>query len=142
MVIRNSAARLMACALALAPAAGIAADPPGAGGDAAKGAKVIRKCIACHDIKTARNKIGPSLVGVFGRKAGAVEGYRYSAGIKIAAEKGVVWNEETLFAYLAGPKKYLKSVAGKSVSNKMVFRLKKKDQRRDVIAYLKEKLKK
>ncbi|MEN8197707.1 MAG: c-type cytochrome [Pseudomonadota bacterium] len=142
MVKRNSAAWLMAGALALAPAAGIASDPPGAGGDPKKGAKVIRKCVACHDIKTGRKKVGPSLVGVFGRKAAAAKGYRYSSGIKAAAEKGVVWNEESLFNYLADPKKFLKSVVGKSVSNKMTYKLKKEDQRRDVIAFIKEKLNK
>ncbi|NCW66550.1 MAG: cytochrome c family protein, partial [Rhodobacteraceae bacterium] len=70
---------------------------------------------------------GPSLYGVVGRAAGSIEGYKYS---KAMAGSGLVWDAETLDAYLTNPKKYLKGT-------KMAFAgLKKEKDRADVIAYL------
>ena len=51
------------------------------GGDAAKGEKVFRKCKACHAAEEAKNKVGPHLVGVIGRQAASVEGYKYGSGL-------------------------------------------------------------
>jgi cytochrome c len=104
-------------------------------GDAKKGEKVFKKCKACHTVKKEKNKVGPHLVGIFGRAAGSIEGYKYSKGdgkgmIAKAAEIGA-WDEEKLEMFLTNPKKYL---GGKS---KMTFRLKKEKQRANVIAYLK-----
>ena len=100
------------------------------GGDAAKGEKVFRKCKACHTATEEKNKVGPHLVGVIGRQAASVDGYKYGAGITAAAEKIGVWDEAKMAEYLASPKDY---VGGKS---KMTFKLKKEDQRKDVAAYL------
>ncbi len=100
------------------------------GGDAAKGEKVFRKCKACHSAEEEKNKVGPHLVGIIGRQAASVEGYKYGAGITDAAEKIGVWDEAKLVEYLASPKDY---VGGKS---KMTFKLNKEDQRKDVAAYL------
>ncbi len=98
-------------------------------GDAAKGKKVFNKCKACHSLEAGKNKIGPSLNGVFGRAAGAVEGYKYSKAMK---ESGLTWDEETLEDYLEKPKKFIPG-------NKMAFAgLRKEKQRDDLIAYLKE----
>ena len=47
-------------------------------GDAAKGEKVFAKCKTCHEVATAKNKVGPTLHGVIGRKAGTAEGFKYS----------------------------------------------------------------
>ena len=95
--------------------------------DAAKGEKVFKKCKACHDT-AGKNKVGPHLDGVVGRKAGSVEGFNYSPAMK---DSGKTWDEATLDAYLADPKAYIEK-------NKMVFvGLKKEDDRKDVIAYLK-----
>ena len=47
-----------------------------ADGDAARGEKVFGKCKTCHEIATAKNKVGPTLQGVIGRKAGTLEGFK------------------------------------------------------------------
>lgn len=105
------------------------AQPALADGDAAKGEKVFRKCKTCHDATSEKKKIGPHLVGLFGRTAGSVEGFTYS---KAMIDSGIVWNEETLERYLADPK-------GAIPGTKMVFAgLKKEDDIENVIAYLKQ----
>ncbi|WP_319411138.1 cytochrome c family protein [uncultured Cohaesibacter sp.] len=106
-------------------------------GDAAKGEKVFKKCKACHQIgEGAENKVGPQLNGVVGRKIGSVEGYKYSDGYIALGEQGEVWDEEKLMAYLLDPKDFLSS-AGVEKKSKMTFKLKKENEREDVIAYLK-----
>ncbi len=98
-----------------------------AAGDAANGEKVFRKCKACHSLEAGKKKIGPSLAGMFGRKAGMVDGFKYS---KAMIESGIVWDETTVDAYLANPKSYIPK-------NRMAFPgLKKEEDRADVIAYL------
>lgn len=100
-----------------------------AAGDAANGEKVFAKCKACHTVEAGKNKIGPSLHGVIGRKAGSLEGYKYSDAMK---ESGITWDAASLHAYLAAPKK---EVPG----GKMMFvGLPDEQDRQDVIAYLKE----
>ncbi len=100
--------------------------------DAAAGEKVFAKCKACHVVDADTNKIGPSLKGVVGRTAGTHEGFRYSPAMVAAGESGIVWNDETLAAYLRDPKGYIKG-------NKMAFvGLKKDDELANVIAYLKQ----
>ncbi len=98
-------------------------------GDAAKGEKVYRKCKTCHSLEDGKNKVGPHLHGLFGRTAGVSEGFKYSDAMK---ESGIVWDEATLEAYIAKPKDLVPGT-------KMVFGgLKKEDQRKDLVAYLKE----
>lgn len=116
--------------IAVAVAFGAMSTSALAEGDAAKGEKVFRKCKACHVADAEKNKVGPHLVGIIGRKAASVEGYKYGKGITDAAEKIGEWDEAKLVEYLADPKGY---VGGKS---KMTFKLKKEDQRMDVAAYL------
>ncbi len=114
----------LACAVAI-----VAAGPALAQGDAAKGKKVFRKCKACHSLQEGKKKVGPSLYGLFGRKAGTVKGFRYSKAMK---NSGIVWNEETLDKYLENPRKMIPK-------NRMSFAgLKKKKDREDLIAYLKQ----
>ena len=115
------AAAAFAAAFALWTGAALAA------GDAEKGAKVFNKCKACHTLEAGKNKLGPSLHGIFGRTSGSVEGFKYSEAMK---EAGVVWSEETIAEYLTNPKDYIPK-------NKMVFvGLKNEEDRSDVIAYL------
>ncbi len=121
--------RVLLAVLAVAALPGLAH----ADGDAAKGEKVFRKCKACHVADAQKNRVGPYLLGVVGRKAASVEGYHYSDAMKAEGAKGVVWDEKTLDTYLANPKAMVPGT-------KMTFvGLHKEDDRQDVIAYLKSK---
>lgn len=95
-------------------------------GDAARGERVFGQCRACHAIVPGQNLIGPSLHNVVGRKAGTVPGYAYSPANKDSA---MVWDRDTLFAYLEAP---LSALPG----TKMAFVLRDPQQRADVIAYM------
>ncbi|MEM5521587.1 c-type cytochrome [Sulfitobacter sp. AS59] len=97
----------------------------------AAGEKVFRKCKACHQVGDgAKNRSGPILNGVVGATAGHIDGFKYSKALIEKAEEGLVWNDETLAAFLAGPKKYIKKT-------KMGFAGLKKDADIEaVIAYL------
>lgn len=99
-----------------------------ADGDAAKGKTVFKKCAICHAVEEGKNKIGPSLFGVVGRKAGEAKGFRFSPALK---KSELVWNDENLHKYLENPRKTIKGT-------RMVFAgLRSKKDRDDVIAYLK-----
>jgi cytochrome c len=70
--------------------------------DAEAGARVFAVCKACHQVgEGARNQTGPVLNGLFGRKAGMVEGYGYSAANQ---GSGIVWDEPTFRTYIKDPK--------------------------------------
>jgi len=119
--------RVLLAVLAIAALPGLAH----ADGDAAKGEKVFRKCKACHDAEHKKNRVGPYLVGVVGRKAASVASYHYSAAMKAKGAEGVVWDEATLEIYLTNPRKFVPGT-------KMTFvGLPKAADRADVIAYLK-----
>jgi len=100
-------------------------------GDVDKGEKVFKKCKACHAVgPDAKNKVGPELNGIVGRKVAAVEGFKYSPAMKDFAEGDKVWDDAILHAYLEKPK----DVVPKT---KMAFAgLRKDKDRDDVIAYL------
>ncbi|KZL26506.1 c-type cytochrome [Pseudovibrio sp. WM33] len=100
-------------------------------GDIAKGAKVFKKCKACHAVgEKAKNKVGPKLNGIIDAGWGEVEGYKYSKPLLAGKEEGKAWDAATLDAYLTKPKKVIPK-------GKMAFAgLKKETQRQDVIAYL------
>lgn len=85
----------------LTPVPGLAQE-----GDPAAGKTVFNRCQACHEAETDRNKVGPSLLGVYGRTAGTLESFqsRYSDNMKKAGEEGLVWDDENLAAYLRDPK--------------------------------------
>ncbi len=103
--------------------------PAYAAGDVDKGKKVFKKCKACHMVDKEKNGVGPHLVGLFGRTAGTLPGYKYSDAMIAHA---VVWDDGTLSEYLAAPKKVVKGT-------KMAFRgLKKEKDIENIIAYLKE----
>ena len=109
--------------------------------DAAKGKSTFNQCKSCHALDHAL--VGPPLGGVVGRKAGSVAGYSYSDLMKAAGEAGLTWDEASLVDYLKGPTDYLKKyVAEKgktaSGSSKMSYQLANEDQRKNVVAYLKD----
>ena len=100
--------------------------------DAEKGAKVFNKCMACHAVDD-KNKIGPSLKGIVGRKAATVEGFKYSDAMLAKGAEGVIWDEATLATYLPDPKAFVPGT-------KMSFPgLKNPEDVANVIAYLKTK---
>ena len=96
-------------------------------GDAVRGKAVFEKrCTGCHAMEVDRE--GPRLRGVFGRKAGSVAGFTYSAGLK---RSGFTWNEATLERWLSDPDLVVPD-------NNMSFSVPKAEERRDLIAYLKQ----
>ena len=95
-------------------------------GDAARGKAVFEKrCTGCHAMDGDRE--GPRLAGVFGRKAGSVPGFNYSAGLK---NSGITWNEATLEKWLSDPDNLVKDTT-------MDFHVPKAQERSDLIAYFK-----
>lgn len=120
--------RISVPVLSLFPFAALAQE-----GDPAAGKTVFNKCRACHEAETDRNKVGPSLLGVFGRTAGTLESFqgRYSENMKQAGAEGLVWDEENLTEYLRDPRAVIPK-------GKMAFPgLKDNADLADVIAYLK-----
>ena len=125
--MRTAASRAFAVCAGLAAMA--AAGFSEAAGDAQRGAKVFRNCAACHSLAPELNLTGPSLSGLWGRKAGALESFvRYSESLK---RSGIVWNEATLDKWLRDPQAAVPD-------NFMAFAgLKDERAREDLIAFLK-----
>lgn len=100
-------------------------------GDVDKGEKVFKKCKACHAVgPDAKNKVGPELNGIVGRKVASIEDFKYSPAMKEFGEGDKVWSDEILHTYLEKPKDLVPKT-------KMAFAgLKKDKDRDDVIAYL------
>lgn len=121
----------------LAIVCGVSAAGPAFASDAEDGAKVFKKCTACHSIEPGVNKVGPTLSAVIGRKCGTIEGYKYGKGYLKACESGFVIDEAFLEDYLKDPSAKLTELAGARERSKMTFKLKKDDDIDDVIEYLK-----
>ena len=100
-----------------------------AAGDAERGAKLLRNCLACHSAEAGQHLTGPSLANIWGRKAGTAKGFmRYSDALKNA---GVVWNEQTLDKWLKDSRDFIPG-------NEMSFPgIKEQQPRQDLIAFLK-----
>ena len=106
---------------ATAPAAEAATEIP------AGPPPAFAQCISCHAVQPGKNGVGPSLAGVFGRKAGEAPGYAFSAGLKAA---GLTWDAATLDTWLANPKAVVPGT-------RMVFPgMPDAARRQQVIAYL------
>jgi cytochrome c len=116
--------------LAFAAACLIASSATALAQDTASGERVFGQCRACHQVgDTAKNGIGPHLNGLFGRKAGTVEGYNYTPANKNAS---IVWDDATFKDYIQDPK-------AKIPGTKMVYAgLKDEKQIADLTAYLKQ----
>ena len=97
-------------------------------GDPIRGNAIFEKrCTGCHALEVDRE--GPRLAGVYGRRAGSVSGFTYSAGLK---KSGVTWDEATLEKWLSDPDRMIPD-------NNMSFSVPKAAERQDVIAYLEQK---
>ncbi len=102
---------------------------PGPQADAPDGATLFRRqCGTCHSLVAGEARQGPSLAGVYGRKAGTVPGYKYSPGF---ADADWAWDDAHLDPYLANPQSVIKGGV-------MGYRQAKPEVRQSIIAYLKE----
>ena len=118
--IQTSALTLLGMALA---------TPAFAQADPAQGQKLFQqRCAVCHSLTAAQKKpTGPHLEKLFGRKAGSVEDFTYSAGMKSAS---IVWDEKTLTDFLAAPAKLVPGTT-------MPVGAPQAADREDIVAYLK-----
>ena len=98
--------------------------------DLAAGATSFKKCVSCHDVgETAKNKVGPLLNGLEGRKSGTIAGYNYSDANK---NSGITWNEATFLEYIKDPK-------AKIPNTKMVFAgIKNETEAKNLWAHLRQ----
>ena len=103
-------------------------------GDAVQGEAVFkRQCLACHQIgEGAVNRVGPRLNGVFGRRAGLLEDFKYSKPMARMGADGLVWTLETLDAYIENPKALVSGT-------RMNYRgLDDPEARADLLAFMRE----
>ena len=107
--------------LALSPALAHAQDHKA-------GENSFKKCLACHAVgEDAKNKVGPLLNGLEGRKSGTIEGYSYSEANK---NSGIVWGKDVFVEYIKDPK-------AKIPGTKMIFPgIKNETEAGDLWAYL------
>ena len=119
----RTALPLAFCAIAIGYSQAFAA------GDASHGEELYQGCQDCHSFDT--NDVGPKHRGVFGRKAGSIPDYGYSAALK---NSGVTWTADTLDQWLSNPQKFVPG-------SKMFYHLDNAKDRADVIEYLKERAK-
>ena len=70
--------------------------------DVKRGEKLFDECRACHAVERGASGVGPSLHGVIGRRAGALDDFRYSPALK---KSGITWSKQTLDAYVLDPQK-------------------------------------
>jgi cytochrome c len=100
-----------------------------ADGNPERGRQAFRACAACHSVERGAHRTGPSLAGIWGRKAGTIDGFRrYSEALK---GSDAVWDEKTLDQWLKSPKAFIPG-------NRMVFRgMDDGAERADLIAFLK-----
>jgi cytochrome c len=99
-------------------------------GDAARGERDFRACAPCHSLKPDRNMTGPSLAGLWGRKAGSLPSFeRYSDALK---SSGIIWDDRSIDGWLTDPDRMVPD-------NEMPFNgIKNAHDRADLLAFLKE----
>ena len=101
--------------------------PARADGDLARGEARFQDCAACHKLEAGANSVGPSLHGIFERKAGTLSDFRYSPAIK---RSGIVWTPVTLDKFIADPQAMVPA-------NRMPYAgMANSGDRADLIAYL------
>jgi cytochrome c2 len=115
----------LVCVAAVLAAAGAAH----AEGDAARGEMRFEDCAACHTTERGVNKVGPSLSGLFDRKAGELPDFRYSAALK---RSGITWTPQSLDTFIADPQHAVPA-------NRMPYAgMPDAGDRADLIAYLRK----
>ncbi|WGD50160.1 cytochrome c family protein [Bradyrhizobium sp. CB1650] len=99
-------------------------------GDSARGERDFRVCAPCHSLEPDRNMTGPSLAGLWGRKAGSLPSFeRYSDALK---SSGIIWDDRSLDGWLTDPERMVPD-------NEMPFKgIKDASDRADLLAFLKE----
>jgi cytochrome c len=99
-------------------------------GDAARGERMYRACVACHSLEHNRNMTGPSLAQVWNRKSGSLASFpRYSPALKSA---GIIWTDDTLDEWIKDPQHFIPG-------NTMTFPgVNDARQRADLLAFLKD----
>jgi len=113
-------------------AALLIAAAPASAQDAKRGQKLFENCAACHAADGKGNEVGPGLSGVFGRKAGEREDFRYSPALK---RSGITWTAQTVDAFIADPQKLVPA-------NRMPFSgMPDAKERADLIAYMQQAFK-
>lgn len=119
-----------ATALAVLASIVIASQSFAAEGNPARGQRVFGACAACHSLRPNQNMTGPSLAGVWKRKAGSLESFsRYSPALKSAS---IVWDDKTLDEWINDPQHVMPG-------NQMTFAgIKDAGQRADLLAFLKD----
>jgi len=112
----------MTLLMTLLPLAAARAD-----GDPARGEARFQECAACHRLEAGANEVGPSLHGIFMRKAGELADFRYSPAMK---RSGIVWTAQTIEQYIADPQAMIPA-------NRMPYAgMASAADRADLIAYL------
>jgi cytochrome c len=96
--------------------------------DTEAGQKAFARCKICHTLEAGgRSPVGPNLHGIFGRKAGTLDGFSYSAAMK---NSGIVWDDDSMTRYLRDPR-------GSMPGNKMAFPgVKNDEEMANLLAYL------
>jgi cytochrome c len=99
--------------------------------DADRGEAAFAQCKGCHQVgQGAKDRIGPNLNGIFGRRAGAIEGFSYSKSMARAGADTLIWTQDTLDAFVENPKALVSRT-------RMSFRgIKDPVERLDLLAYL------
>ncbi len=113
--------------LAIIALVGLSGSVSASGGNPNLGKLVFAKCAACHSVEAGKNKIGPTLAGVIGRKAGTVVGFNYSPAMKASS---LTWSGQVIDKYLTSPRALVQG-------NKMIFPgLSNAVDRANIIAFL------
>ena len=97
--------------------------------------KEFRKCAGCHKIEEGKKGgMGPNLWGIYGKQSGQVEGYRYSKWLK---ESGIIWDRESLHAWLSDRKTREEYFGNDVFKTKMMWTgIKKEEDMKSILDYL------
>jgi cytochrome c len=125
-IARNSLPLLAAAVATALTGTTVAAD-----GDPTRGARAFQKCYACHSVDPAETNLsGPNLLGLFGRRAGSLDGFEFSAPMIEAGRRGLVWTAATIDVFVTDPQRFVPR-------NEMgFFGMRDPGERADLVAYL------